>query len=1325
MSSACDLVAGVIATIDMHAAQPPQCSAEVSIIASGCEEVESTEGMIATIEMHAAQPPQCSAEVSIIASGCEEVESTEGMIATIAIHDAQPPQCSPEASVIWVGEGELSPPTASPREVAAAYVPLLFQQQQEEEQEEQQQHFRSAGCSLVEAEALAKSDAGQEQEQEEQRQQQQQQQQENALADAASEEVMASALAAELKAAGNSNWISTSTWSVEDSDHKVSLMSAGGCIGDNNNNDNYNNKSNNNNNFPEALRMWDEPLDSQSLVAAAAGRDCLRDQPEVANFSPEASRISNVSQGSCSLAAAEACLDFTDQIGLAQSVGAASSLLEASLISNESVASDSAEAAEASAGFTSKLAAQLISAEFNSEIASNVMADVSKAVPDTLNEADALGGRPQQPVASLGKPESLALSDSSEEGVSLQTRTTSTSSLPCNLLRHGKPPLPPAQAQLTPEQEIVTPPVAHEVRSHALSPEPDRVSMASSGDELASWMPFQAPDAKPPSDLEALPDALQASAHAAELKAAGNSNWISTSTWSVEDNDDKVSFMSAGGCIGDNNDSNDNNNNISQIVEYQQQDEDNGGDLHAADMSRSSQFEDVPFNRLAVDRPASKPPPPRSPSPQVGGGSCSSRLAITNNNKNNNNNNSSHAVPAPPGERPERTGRRPLGASAQGGVMQPGASLDLSMAFTAVKEDDPHLLAELVRTGILKVQHVTSRDLVDAAGRTLAEAAADCKNRRASNYFRNGLVAGPSFFATTSNPPPSTSNPYVAPLGLSSHTLKTPGHGLDPSSFQPPPVASTPSTSYVLSYPSLPEKLKFGQWHKFTAEIREAGAGGKVLPAGEAQLRFAADKSFPEGLLFNEEDGTIVGVPQDPLEEEFIVEISAAVGDGRHAARSHALCVLTLRIISAPEGLTYRRVERILDLGLDCEPKGFGVAFPPLDNNDASRERSRAFGQVLQRAAMKFEAIPELARGMIEYFEILPDLPEGMNFDYTTGVLSGLPKHRFPMVFRQTYEIFGYNSVGMSSCTLDIEVIGGKYGLANLRLRCLERPATDTMLLHGHHASFWSRKDESGSASFGWQEAKSLREDPAAEMAAEQGEDDDDEWDGVSAEQLSPSHAWQESQELGPPLASPWLACTFPAVPSAEPDWCKLVDKAAVVLDKFGSPMMMPGDQGGSATVSGMEASLVASYLGLKNDGHNVRRLIRIVEQQARLRREPAPGSVALGAGLVQVGEAGTSSGDSVLYLRKVGATSGAIGPVSPGVGVSPLFPPAPRIAPPARPMLEKVKQAEEAADARAHTVNNEFQKLLPFWRSKLRASDDVAAKHKAMQRWRQPPKAV
>jgi len=132
-------------------------------------------------------------------------------------------------------------------------------------------------------------------------------------------------------------------------------------------------------------------------------------------------------------------------------------------------------------------------------------------------------------------------------------------------------------------------------------------------------------------------------------------------------------------------------------------------------------------------------------------------------------------------------------------------------------------------------------------------------------------------------------------------------------------------------------------------------------------------------------------------------------------------------------------------------------------------------------------------------------------------------------------------------------------------------------------------------------------------------------------------------QQANSPKLAPWLArtCGSTEAPARDFDWGGVVDKVAVVLERFGQHLTVsePGGVAGVKMVRGMAAASLVPLIGLEDDSHNIRRLLRTIEHRGKEHRHhPAHKSVGSrgpeASVAVSVGDV-MHAGDAVIYLRK------------------------------------------------------------------------------------------
>lgn len=636
--------------------------------------------------------------------------------------------------------------------------------------------------------------------------------------------------------------------------------------------------------------------------------------------------------------------------------------------------------------------------------------------------------------------------------------------------------------------------------------------------------------------------------------------------------------------------------------------------------------------------------------------------------------------PVRPTGRPAKP-RRPLGSlatttaalSERSRVPRPESSLQL--AFKAVQTSDEHLLHELVKNGAITRKQLKSCDFVDARGMTLVEAAEAVNNRPAINFFKKYLKFEPSFFDT----------PLLRRQKLHLDDLhKTPVLGR---------VEDVKIPSLELSYPLLPPIIKCGLRVNLPAQIEELvdEVDGSISrkPAdperGDPErgflMHFASDVELPPGLKLDEKSGMISGVPTEEV-WDFRVEVAAAVGLGIDIA-GKALCSLCFQCRMNPAGLTYGYVQSLLD------PAASKIT-SRLPNLSANKPRQ----SLRDRSSSKSESTPthfyapaQSDGGLIEQFVILPTLPHGLNFDVCTGAISGMPREAFRVPFSRTHEILAYNSVGMTSCKIHLEIITGTFGMYSIALETFgadEQNGLDSS--RTYQSSFWK---SSFNNSFSETSVMSSSYSPssASPSSARQG---------VFSEQAELSL----SQELptSPSKKSSWLGMAFPDHAS-EPDANSLLDKVVAALELYGSSTSdVPGC---SSPVRAMLAVDLCEAAGLAlNSDDTARSLARLVEQQELL-----PPACQVHPGKIRLADGGCFArpGELLIYI----ADKPAFRQARPPTGSSHFLPPAPRQPAPELPSRQEREAAEREKskhDAQSQKVSSEFTKLVPSWRETIKA---------------------
>eukprot|EP00930_Biecheleria_cincta_P073441 TRINITY_DN6073_c0_g1_i1.p1 TRINITY_DN6073_c0_g1~~TRINITY_DN6073_c0_g1_i1.p1 ORF type:complete len:1151 (+),score=245.99 TRINITY_DN6073_c0_g1_i1:168-3620(+) len=622
--------------------------------------------------------------------------------------------------------------------------------------------------------------------------------------------------------------------------------------------------------------------------------------------------------------------------------------------------------------------------------------------------------------------------------------------------------------------------------------------------------------------------------------------------------------------------------------------------------------------------------------------------------------------PVRPTGRPAKP-RRPLGSlatttaafSEHSRVPRPKSSLQL--AFKAIQTWDENLLQELVKNGAIKRQQLNSRDFVDSQGMTLMEAAEAVNNRPAINFFKKCLKFEPCFFDT--------------PLLRREKMLYDELH--KPAVLGKAEDVKIPS--FELSYPLLPAIIKCGLRVDLPAQLEELvdsdnGSISRKPADPELLMHFASDVELPPGLKLDERSGKISGVPTEEV-WDFRVEVAAAVGLGIDAA-GKALCSLRFQCRMNPAGLTYGYVQCLIDPSASKSPS----RLPHLSTSMPSQSlRDRTISNS-GPTPTNFHAPAQSDGGRIEQFVILPALPHGLNFDVSTGVISGIPREKFRVAFSRTYEVLAYNSVGMTSCMINLEIIEGAFGMYSIALKTSgsdEQTGLDSW--RTYQSSLWK---SSMSNSYSESSMVSSSYSPS------------------SARQVVSCDQAELSQELptSPSKKSSWLGMAFPDHAS-EPDANSLLDKVAAALELYGtSTSDVPGC---SSPVRAMLAVDLCEATGLAlNSDDAARGLARLVEQQGLL-----PPACQVHPGKICLADGGCFArpGELLIYM----ADKPACRPAKPPTGSSHFLPPAPRLPAPELPSRLEREAAERnkaKRQAESQKVNAEFTKLVPSWHATLKA---------------------
>jgi len=277
----------------------------------------------------------------------------------------------------------------------------------------------------------------------------------------------------------------------------------------------------------------------------------------------------------------------------------------------------------------------------------------------------------------------------------------------------------------------------------------------------------------------------------------------------------------------------------------------------------------------------------------------------------------------------------------------------------------------------------------------------------------------------------------------------------------------------------------------------------------------------------------------------------------------------------------------------------------------------------------QFQAWPSLREGKVEQYDIQPSLPKGMRLDVETGAISGLPEHRFHSVYRQTFEVFGYNPVGVCSCKVWLEVDSSNWNLVHIKLCTVGDQAhnVEDSWLPDCFSEFGQTMTDPSPLSF---------RSPtgfASEQAINNPMKDDKDFvlATVKSHGNNPTPAYLNRVILAE---------------DTDADWNSALDKVAVILERFGTARMIR--EPCLKLIKGMTASSLLPHLGLSDDPHNARTLVRLLDHRGRNRRDhPLGGAGSLGRGPgvdVAVASmddvASLSSGDAIVYLRPASIVS-------------------------------------------------------------------------------------
>jgi ELWxxDGT repeat protein len=143
-----------------------------------------------------------------------------------------------------------------------------------------------------------------------------------------------------------------------------------------------------------------------------------------------------------------------------------------------------------------------------------------------------------------------------------------------------------------------------------------------------------------------------------------------------------------------------------------------------------------------------------------------------------------------------------------------------------------------------------------------------------------------------------------------------------------------------------------------------------------AEVAWSVYPSLPSGLSINSTNGKISGTPDT-------IQSSTQYTVWANSSLESASAIVDIEIVGAPE-----------------------FSYEPSEYN-------------LQRLHQMPDATPMLIGGVVESWEINPDLPSGLNFDLSNGKISGTPTVNQNIT---TYSVWGNNSAGSHTFSVTIKV---------------------------------------------------------------------------------------------------------------------------------------------------------------------------------------------------------------------------------------------------------------------------------------------------------------
>lgn len=521
---------------------------------------------------------------------------------------------------------------------------------------------------------------------------------------------------------------------------------------------------------------------------------------------------------------------------------------------------------------------------------------------------------------------------------------------------------------------------------------------------------------------------------------------------------------------------------------------------------------------------------------------------------------------------------------------------DSRKAFAAIRKEDMKPLIDMVRSGVLKQYHLRSGKIVDDKGCTLMECASQVSNRRALNFFRNGLVAGPSF--TSPNPKPTTYlPPYLTPMfpEAPSTLRNSPAHGVNPR-IKRLVEAKAPAVPHTLTYPTFPKVLMQGGHCSFEPQHGTLNRQGACRQLHDTYQEYFICPPLPPELSLHRDTGCIYGTPSREMDEQNY-EVTGFLGEGRQEVK----CTISFAIIAAPKGLSYPSCERVFELPKD-------VVSPPAVSSGGSmlpqlRQASKTTSQSQGSPKMKrsrhpksedhskpaLHLKPHLMEGWADSFEIWPKLPVGMKLDGKTGAIQGCPMfgNAHPVPHHQSFIVYAKNPAGACACSVHVEACGGAWDLMCIKFYTESTRAAQAENLATPESMYRSSPTQSSPTGYG---GGGCVNHHGTRPSIEKRNTVSPNW--LWAPSAS-AHGHGQARITDRGQVQDGTLRDLDTV-----DWAQIVEKAAVILKDSGEAMRIKDV---NAAVKGMDAKALLKCLGLEVDELTIGLLMRFIEQRGRL----------------------------------------------------------------------------------------------------------------------------